>query len=214
MPAPVLVSDVITAAVSLLNDNNKTLFTDAVMLAHIKQAWADLQLALTENNAQELLEYHTDTTITAGVKEFPSLPTNLLYPVTLWERATTETREEDFIEMVERDDNLDPIESLEVWDWREHAVKFRGATLDRTVRMLYVKGIGALSTTGTTVPIPSAESYLAYRSAELAARFSGENPTRADQLAPYANAAMGKTVNLSVKKRQAEPVRRRSRYSL
>src|SRR5690606_2389933 len=101
---------------------------------------------------------------------------------------------------------------LRVWTWREEQIYFLGATMDREIRIRYVKSLDAL-TLGSTVAITNALTVLAARTAALAARHIGENPTRASELDADAAFNLDTFIVTSIRQNQGLPTRRRrSRY--
>jgi len=99
------------------------------------------------------------------------LPTDLLMPLKLWERANGSS--DDFVEMVDltrhgglpsRDQDI----TLSVWEWRADGLWFVGATQDTQIRLRYLKAYPDLTDASSPVLVRNAQEALAYATAALA----------------------------------------------
>ena len=138
----------ITALVrSLLNDAQGNLFTDAVLLPYLNSAYRKAQRAIGNAGGGGFIQDDALLVVTAVAQQDASLqvsisdatappnqlPTDLLVPMKLWERANLSS--DDFVEMVDltRHGGL-PSRSqdvtLSVWEWRADGLWFLGATQD------------------------------------------------------------------------------------
>ena len=147
----------ITALVrSLLNDAQGNLFTDTVLLPYANSAYRKLQRALGNAGGGGFIQDDALLVVTAVAEADPSLqvsitdatappnqlPTDLLVPLKLWERANLSSDE--FAEMTDltrhgglpsRDQDV----CLSVWEWRADGLYFLGATQDTQIRLRYAK---------------------------------------------------------------------------
>lgn len=211
----VTVNNVVSEAQSMLNDVGQSLFTLAILLPFINKAYDELQNDLIDNGVQVLNEISATLSITAGtttINPQSVIGTNFVEPVRLQERDGASTNEDDWVDMDEQD--WEPSEAqqtvLGVWVWREQQINFRGATTDRDVRVFYHKALSVFTVGGDAVGIERAKTFLAARTAALAAGLIGENWSRAEAL--QADADKHKEILLSIyaKKRQNIPKRRRA----
>jgi hypothetical protein len=99
------------------------------------------------------------------------LPTDLLVPVKLWERANGSS--DDFVEMVDlsqhgglpsRGQGL----TLNVWEWRGDGIYFLGATQDTQIRLRYSKAYPDFADATSPVLVRNAQEAIAYATAALA----------------------------------------------
>jgi hypothetical protein len=209
-----LVSDVLTEAVALLNDTGKAIYTDVAMIPLVDKAYRELQKAYADNGVQLLDEVSAVVDVpvsTVTLDPQVSFGADFILPVWLRERPDGSTDENDWVDMVER--AWEPMEqmqtTLDVWAWREQAIKFRGATTIREIKVRYKKALTKLTAAANTIAIEGAQEFLSARSAAIAAAVIGENMSRAEVLQEDANAAKETLLSIHAKKRQNIPIRRK-----
>ena len=170
---------------SLLNDAQGNLFTDAVLLPYANSAYRKVQRALGNSGAGGFISDDALLVVTAVAAQDSSLqvsitdatappnqlPTDLLVPVKLWERANGSS--DDFAEMVDltRHGGLPSRVQdivLSVWEWRADGLYFLGATQDTQIRLRYLKAYPDLSDATSPVLIRNAQEAIAYATAALA----------------------------------------------
>lgn len=203
------VSAIHTTIRALLNDAGNTLFTDDALLPFTKKAYQEMQDELTANGISDTVE-ETDAVIsvTAGTKTL-TLPNDFLQPLTLWERGVGEP-DTALVEMIEKPipPDYEQTSVLGIWEFREEQVKFGGATADRAVKMKYIKFSAQITDVNSTIPILNCETFIAARTAAIAAFVIGGNPERAEALNQDADKALKRVVNIAVKRNQSQPTRR------
>ena len=106
-------------------------------------------------------------------------------------------------------DNFTQTERLQVWAWLEGEIKLNGATGTTLVRIRYFKSLTAPTGGASTLAILDSETFLAARTASLAAAVIGANLEKAAVLQQDASAALANLLSTAVKGRQNQPVRRR-----
>src|SRR5580700_6844758 len=130
---------------SLLNDAAGNLFTDGVLLPYANSAYRKVQRALANVQSGTFLSDDVLLVVAAVTATDPSLqvaitdatappnqlPTDLLVPLKLWERASGSS--DDFVEMTDLTNHgglpsQPQGECLDVWEWRTDGVYFIGAT--------------------------------------------------------------------------------------
>jgi hypothetical protein len=181
----------ITALVrSLLNDAAGNLFTDAVLLPYANSAYRKVQRALANVQSGTFLRDDALLVVTAVTATDPSLqvaitdatappnqlPTDLLVPLKLWERASGSS--DDFVEMTDLT-NHGGLPSqpqgmeLECWEWRADGLYFIGATQDTQIRLRYEKTYPDFTDATSPVLIRNAQEAIAYFTAAMAAAARG-----------------------------------------
>src|SRR3990167_4176745 len=147
-----LVSEVLTATRPLLNDVGSSLYTDTQLLPFFKDAYKDLEDIMVEHGLQVTSEIDSVKTISALATTYGTLPSLMVYPITIFERIPGGTDDE-WIEMIEKE--FEPLitqaETLRFWVWRLNDIKFLGSTAAREVKLRYRKGFTAITITSDTV---------------------------------------------------------------
>ena len=104
------------------------------------------------------------------------MPTDLLVPVQLWERANLSS--DDFIEITDFTDHdglpSEPqAQTLRYWEWRADGLYFLGATQDTQIRLRYQTSFPDLVDATSPVLIRNAQEALAYAAAAMAGAARG-----------------------------------------
>jgi len=198
-------------AKALLNDVAGTNYTDAVLLPFIQKAYRELQVKMLKAGLQQANEVSASITVPAGITVLSDgalLPIDLLIPVSIHERGSTSER---WSLMTEEtwEPSREQATSLGVWAFREEEIKFVGATTDRLIYIKYKKYLPGLDAAGVALKILDSTTFLAARTAAIAALVVGHNPTRAAALNDDAVVAWEDLKGTRVKARQSNPVRRR-----
>lgn len=206
---PTLASDVMERSAAELNDPGQSLYTDAKLLPYLKQAVDDLTDEFIDNGVGSLKEVSAALSITAGTVDMSStLPSDVIIPVRMQER-TPGQGDDDWIGMV--GPSALPVRaqwsSLVHWNWRENQIYFVGATSAREVRLFYRRLFAAVTTAASAIEMPTALSFLAARTAQLAASLQGANPVRARTLYAMSARALASLIRREV--RNMGPVRRK-----
>ena len=210
---PDTAQDVMVESQGLLNDVAGIFYTLDSLLPYLNKAYRELQDYYNLHGLKTTVTVATLTTVPADSLSLVNPPPDLLRPIALSER--TPGTSEQFTDMDERSWEPDetPTNHLRVWTWREETIFFVGATADREIRIRYVKGLAPFSGTGSFVGITNAKLVLASRTAALAARYIGENPTRADELDTESVRALDRLIVTAIRQNQGLPARRRrTRY--
>jgi hypothetical protein len=209
---------------SLLNDAQGNLFTDAVLLPYANSAYRAVQRELANAGAGGFLTDNVQVVVTAVSAADPSLqvsitdatappnqlPTDLLAPLKLWERANGSS--DDFVEMVDlsRHGGLPSRAqgvTLSVWEWRADGIYFLGATQDTQVRIRYLKSFPDLADATSPVLVRNAQEAIAYGTAALAAWARGT--PLAEKWDTAASDAIESLVSAAVRREQQTARRRR-----
>ena len=141
------------------------------------------------------------------------LPTDLLVPLDLWERANGSS--DDFVEMVDLSlrGGLPSMEqglALQYWEWRQDGLCFCGATQDTQIRLRYQKSYPDLTDGTSVVLVRNAQEAIAYTGAAMAALARGS--PFAERWDGVADDALEDLITTSVRRDQ-RGARRRRPYS-
>jgi hypothetical protein len=212
---------------SLLNDAAGNLFTDAVLIPYVNSAYRKLQRALAAAGQETFLVDDVLLVVPAVAEVDPSaqlmindatappnqLPTDLLVPLDLWERANGSS--DDFVEMVDLSlrGGLPSMEqglTLQYWEWRQDGLCFCGATQDTQIRLRYQKSYPDLTDGTSVVLVRNAQEAIAYTGAAMAALARGS--PFAERWDGVAEDALEDLITTSVRRDQ-RGARRRRPYS-
>jgi hypothetical protein len=224
----------ITALVrSLLNDSQGNLFTDSLLLPYVNSAYRKMQRAIGNAGAGGFIQddallvvsavTSVDTSLQVSITDATpppnQLPTDLLFPLKMWERANGSAQ--DFVEMVDLSQHgglpsraQDAI--LSVWEWRADGIYFLGATQDTQIRLRYLKAYPDLTDATSPVLVRNAQEAIAYAAAALAAWSRGSplaakwDEAAADAIEDLVSAAVRREQNTS---RRRRPFSARSGYT-
>jgi len=210
----VTASEALTECKVLLNDPSGNIYQDEKLLPLMQKAYRELQTKLLLNGISVVKEYTLGTPIpvpigTTQLGDGTGLPTDIVYPIELWERPQGSTAL--FEEMTERawEPEIKPGATLLYWAWREEEIKFVGATVAREIRLKYMQGLTRITGAASLIEVNNATTWLAARTAAIAAFVLGSNPTRAEGLNGDAGQALEDLLRYLVKRQQGLPVRRR-----
>jgi hypothetical protein len=210
---PDTAQDVMVESQGLLNDAAGIFYTLDSLLPYLNKAYRELQDYYNLHGLKTTVTTASLITVPANTVQLTTIPVDMLRPLHLAER--TPGTVEQFTDMDERSWEPDETQTnhLRVWTWREETIFFVGATADREIRIRFVKGLAAMSGPGSFVGITNAKLVLASRTAALAARYIGENPTRADELDTETMRALDRLIVTAIRQNQGLPARRRrTRY--
>lgn len=208
MAAEVTASDIMDEARMLLNDVSAQIFDNTALLPVLRYANEKLELLLVVNSIPAQRKISDVVTYNAGDTDI-DVPEDLLVPVSLWESAVGA---EQWTLMTERqwEPNIELVDSLNYWTFRQEQLLTPGSTSDRDVKIYYWKQLTDLVAADDVEDVGAAKTYLSSKTAEIAARFIGENPTRADELKNGEVAeAEDLVIRMYVKNQQGNRVRRR-----
>lgn len=217
--AAILVSAVLDSVAALVNDPNKVTYTYAKMLPYIKIVYIRLQNRLILLGHPFLAEISANTTVTAGSAEITTLAGPLTVkevvgePFTLFERAVGAN-----------DDSWTPMEfnkweenrlagaTLDGWVWREGVIKVNPATVNREVKLRFIKNFALITDQTSNLEHDSFADYLAHATAAYIAMFVMKDMSRAEALAELTKESENVMVGIAVKNMQFHGVTRQRRF--
>ncbi len=209
-------SSVTTLDRTLLDDDQADVYTDTVLLPSVNASYRWLQRKLAENGVSVLSDtvvLSPDLTAVTGTKvgssTSPALPTDLLVPWQLKEKAAGTTDQFSDMRQVNDLPEQDQGTQLLYWEWRAGEIRFLGATGAVTLKLKYEKVLPNLSTPSSVIGITSGVDAIAYKSASIVSRARGQAQYSKD-LAQAANEELDDLINLNVRAQQRLPRRRRA----
>jgi hypothetical protein len=185
-----LASDVFEGARSpFLNDAGANLYTDAVLLPHLKVANEELEqiLLIGGSPVQRVVDAIISApvgTTNISIAGNPPLPDDFLIPQSLHERTAGDTAQS-WYEMTPKNfepENQVPTTSFIYYAFRNNAIYFPAATVDREILLKYDRQLAVVVGANSPIDFYLAKRFLCARVAELAARYTGQNPAYADQI--------------------------------
>lgn len=214
-------ANVMDKAAALMNDILKTVYTYDAQMPYLNMALKELEEHFQLNNVPVTDQTSAGIVVTAGIKSIndfesgvpPYYPQDLVEIRGLYERLSGST--DPFIPISKRDflpHGIDDLQTdtLQYWAWEDQKIKFIGATLDREVKIDYIKSLfPEITNQAALIGVINAKSFLQYRTAALCTQFIGENKTRADDLNEFAVIALDKVTAIGTKSKQATNTRRR-----
>jgi hypothetical protein len=208
---PLLASDVCLSAAIRLNDQAQSDYTNTVLLPFVNDAYKELQLELVLNGSLALEKIEATVTLLANLTSLTSAgiyPSDLLEPQRLQERHIGETFWKPMTKTTWPPD-FAPTEYNQYWSETQQDILVPGATVANQIRIFGIKSLPDITTAGDTIAINNAQPYMVNRVAALAARFRGNNKTRADALDVMAGIALSKLMGVNAKAKQGVRTRRR-----
>lgn len=204
------VTDVIDESRALLNATAATnLFTETQLLPLFKKAYDELQDLLQLADVPVIWEASVVTPVAIGITTLV-LPADFYNPIELHEKDVGQTDDNYFLmQRVMWLPDAIPSNMLTWWEYREQAINFLAATAARTVRLRYYKALPTITVGADVVAVNNAKTFLASRTAALAAFTIGEDNERASALQSDADSALDRIKRLSVRNSQELRTRRR-----
>jgi hypothetical protein len=181
-----LASDVMSSARIFLNDTAANIFTNTALLPYCIKANEELEMVLASCGLQVQNAISTAIDVPASLLANSALvlPSDFLFPVTLFERADGSTNLADFTEVVERtwEPNYTATNTLNYYAFRNNNIYFPPCNTAREIQLRYVRQLAQV--VGSNSPEDSIiqKNYLSAKLAELAARYIGMNKLIADDI--------------------------------
>lgn len=219
---PVTAGSIIETAQALLNDVAGQIYTTDSMLPLLRLANNDLSLQFEDNDIPITSVTSAALQIEAGMTDVggstgPALPADLVEIYNIYERTAGTAN--DYMRMGRRQflplsELLTPY--LQVWSFQNQVIQLLGANSDVEIKIEYLAAnMGSIVNENSQIRAFNVASFLQYRLAGHCAMYIGENPERARILYGEAAEKLDLILNISIKKGQSMPVRRRpfrSRY--
>ena len=203
------VGDVLAESQALLNDALGTLFTTTLLLPYFKKSYDELRDLLELADVPVIWEATSAQSVAIGITTF-TMPADFFNPIELHEKDNgTPDNNYSLMQRVMWLPDAVSGPSLTWWEYREQAINWVAATSIRQVRLRYYKALPTITVVGDVVTVNNAKTYLASRTASLAAFGIGENETRAKVFNDDAYMALDRIKRMAVKNGQQNRTRRR-----
>ena len=216
-------TSILASSAAVLNDQTRAVYTDAVLLAYLNMALAELEEIFELNNIPVTNETSAIINVPAGITVIgyntapdPVLPPDLIEIQQLWEsledqEAWTPVTKKEFLTQSSII-NGSPIAAFGVWAWMDQEIHVLESNQDNDLKLDYIKSLFSEITVGqlnALNPITNTDTFLSYRVAGLAAEFIDENTVRADKLNLFGGSALERSLGISIKGKQSITTRRR-----
>lgn len=181
-----LASEVMDQTAALLNDTAKQFFTYAAQLPYLSKSNEDLELIMIASGISTNRETSVVVPVLANTTGNIILNLNsiqdMFVPIRLWERAQGSS--ELFTKMDEKDwtPEVKASTSLSYWTFRGNNIIFPPLSANREVKVDYWRQFAPTIASNSVQEVVMSKTYLAARTAELCARYIGENSDRANEL--------------------------------
>lgn len=206
--------EVLDQAAVLLNDASQAFWTDAVLLPCLTKANEELEQEFDINEIPLLSEKQTPvTSVEIGDTELDEYPVDLVEPLVLYERALSSS--DNWVEVREVawvDPNLTECNEIVQWAFRDNKIYINPPQTDREIYLDYRRKLTPITTTGSTIEIPQAKTFLAQRTAQIAAKELGNNTTKALAMQPDVDRALDRLIRRLSKNKQGIGGARRRPY--
>lgn len=206
---PVIAGDVMARAAAFLNDVAQELYTNDVQLPYLQAANDELSDELMSAGVPVQKEVSATIQVAASAV-LVNQPDDIITPIRLFERASGSS--DDFIEVDQFDIEQPSWPSstkIDWWVWREQLIRINPPSSNREVRLDYKRMILSISGTVSSIEVIGATNFLSYKTAELCARYIGQNPVVGDQLEVKAEKHLHKLLQNGVRKNQSLRTRRK-----
>jgi hypothetical protein len=204
-----IVSDAIKAAAVLMNDPNQVTWTNDILLGVALQAYEELSNDLVANGFRLFKEITSaPLLVTSPNTTFDAPPTDLFVPISLEERNVGDAT---YISMEEKiwEPSTIPSTSLKCWSFRKNVINFIGATVDREVRMKYIRNnIGVITNENSILNITNGAGLLGAKIASLAATHLAKNPKDGIAKEGLYITRLTSYIQIELGNQQGKPVRR------
>ncbi len=180
---------------TLLNDDNATTWTDAVLMPKLAEAHRELQVDLWEVGSPVVREESSAIQVDAAATTLSgNQPSNLITPTKLIETTRSGSAWIDMTEVTYIPKNIAQSATLIYWAWREETIVFLGSSANRDVILYYRKLITIPTTVNDAIGVIFGELYLGARTAAMASGSVG-NKEVYDILTALAKTNFAKVVN-------------------
>lgn len=209
---PLEVGDVCLRAAGRLNDTAQVAYTNTVLIPHAADAWDELKLELDLHGSLVIQKTASGLHLVAGQTSFNTgsiLPSDMLEPVEVWERLWGSTDLYTKMDRKQWEPNILAADSLRYWTYRLQDIFTVGALSDRDIKIYYYSELSDLSTAADNLSVNHCKQFMVNRTAALAARFTGNNKSRADTLDTMADRNLLRLTRINAKAKQGTRARRK-----
>lgn len=182
-----LASDVMDAAAALLNDTALSTFSYAAQLPYVKRANEILETVMLANgiSVQRQVSAVLTVPVSAVNNDLSGLvgyPSDMLVPIRCWERTAGSGLTYSLMTELDWEPEIVPTVSLTYWVFRNNKIYTPGSTASANVKVDYWRQLSAITAAGSSEEVAASKVYLSAKTAELCARYIGQNKEIADDL--------------------------------
>lgn len=187
MSTPYLASDVMDEASILLNDVAKTQFTYSAQLPYLKRANELLENMMISWGVSPQRQTSAIMTVPSSTTEIDlsavtGYPSDMLLPIKLFETDLGATTFGPPMIEQEWTPEVSATSTLTYWAFRNNKIYCPPVTQSRLVKIDYWRQLTSITSQSSNEEIGGAKTYLAAKTAELCARYIGQNKEIADDL--------------------------------
>ncbi len=214
-------AEVMDRAAGLLNDYARTIYTYTAQLPHLRTAMDALKQEFQLNNCPVTNVSSQIIPLDIGVDHInppgmspPNYPGDLTEIQEVWQRLQDSEEQwmplRSFEYMQHNLDTLNVGPYLLYYSWQQEIIKFPVATVALEIKLDFISEVvGNIENENDYIGIINTKNALAFKTAELCARFLGENPTRANELKLEWQTAIDTVIRINIKGKQNMPARKR-----
>ncbi len=208
--------ETLQSAATHLNDYGQTFWTKELMANFAAEAHRELQAKLylgglpVIKKTSAIIQVVAPASPTSGQKVAVTMATltDLIEPVTLWERSSGSSDNFQQCQQKSWEPEISPMSSIVYWDYSGELIYVLAPTTNREVKVRYNASIPIPVADDDLLGFTFAELYIAPRTAALAARSIGSRTAYID-LTQLANERLETVIAANIKGQQALPVRRK-----
>jgi hypothetical protein len=186
MASPFSAADVMDQSAILLNDPVKALFSYEAQLPFLRRANEFLENLMISNGASVQRQAGTvltvlPSTINIDLSQNINYPSDMLLPIRCLEAESASGL---FSQMTEKDwePELNVTSSISMWTYRNNRIYTPGVTTTRYMKIDYWRQLSVVTSEGDNQEFVASKTYLAAKTAEMCARYIGQNKDIADDL--------------------------------
>lgn len=212
-------SGILATSRAVLNDQEDAVYHDAVLLAYLNMALAELEEIFELNSIPSTDRTSAIINVPAGVTRIgfdtiPELPLDLIEIQQLWESLEGQ---DTWVPLTKKNyltQSLgnSPVALFGTWAWMNQGIHLLESSQDNDLKLDYICSLFTELTVGNLGNrnvILNTDTFLSYRTAGLAAEFIDENITRSDKLNLFGGVALERSLGISIKGKQSITTRRR-----
>jgi hypothetical protein len=212
-------SSILEKSSALLNDQDRAVYTDLVLLPYLNIGMSELQEIFELNNIPVTSETSSVITVPVGTTSIgfatiPALPSDL---VEIQELFESDESQDIWTPVVKREyltpsSVVTPVTKFGIWAWIDQEIRIIASSQINDLKLDYIKSLFTdltIGLIGQSNNIVGTDTFFQYRTAGLAAEFIDENLTRADKLNLFAGSGLERSLGISIKGKQSIAIRRR-----
>lgn len=207
-------SEVLLQAAVLLNDASQVMWTNTILLPCLTKASEEFEQELEINEIPVLKKVQSPvTSVEIGDTELDEYPTDFVEPINLFERRLSSS--DDWVKVTEVefiDKNVDDSSEIVQWAYLNNLIYINPPTTDREIYLEFVRKLTAITSANSVIDINQSKTFLAQRTAQIAAKDLGNNTTKAIAMQPEVDRALDRIIRRLLKNKQGTGGARRRGY--